>query len=208
MEIMPLLDKVDAILTDPPYGIGMHKQIGKKKGEKSDKWNAPDFDTIPASPKSINMMRAISDNQIIWGGNYFDLPATRCFLIWDKVQRVSFADCEYAWTNLSVSARVFTFARSNLQGFRFPERTHPTQKPVELMQWCIKFLPKETITICDPFLGSGSTLVACAKMGRKGIGIELDEEYFNIACKRVQEAYNSPDMFIEPPKKLTQEKFI
>jgi len=206
MEVMPLLGKVDAVVTDPPYGIGMHKQIGKKKGEKNDKWNAPDFDNAPATPESINMMRDISENQIIWGGNYFDLPATRCFLIWDKVQRVSFADCEYAWTNLDTSARVFTFARSNMQGFRFPERSHPTQKPVELMKWCIE---KVEGVILDCYMGSGTTGVACAKMGRKFIGIELDEGYFEIACKRVQEAYNSPDMLIQLEKQpATQEKLI
>jgi len=207
MDVMPTLGKVDACLTDPPYGIGMHKQIGKQKGEKGDKWNAPIFDKFPLSRNQIDLIFNKSRDQIIWGGNYFDLPPTRCFLVWDKVLRVSFADCELAWTSLNESARIFTFARSNLQGFRFPERCHPTQKPVALMRWCLSFLP-DAQTILDPFMGSGTTGVACVKLGRKFIGIELDEGYFDIACKRIEETYRQPDMFIEQLPKLKQTTFL
>ncbi len=84
---------------------------------------------------------------------------------------------------------------------------HPTQKPVALMEWCLGFLP-DAKTILDPFMGSGTTLVACAKLGRKGIGIELDPDYFEIACKRVAEAYRQPDLFIAPPEKPTQEVLL
>jgi DNA modification methylase len=86
-------------------------------------------------------------------------------------------------------------------------REHPTQKPVGVMEWCINHLPNGAETILDPFMGSGTPLVACAKLGRKGIGIELDPEYFDIACKRVEEAYRQPDLFISPPTTPTQEGF-
>ena len=83
-------------------------------------------------------------------------------------------------------------------------RVHPTQKPVAVMEWCLGFLPREA-TVLDGFMGSGTTLVACAKLGRKGIGIEIDPDYFEIACKRVEEAYRQPDLFIAPPETPTQE---
>ena len=131
----------------------------------------------------------------MFGGNYFDLPATRCWLIWDKKNAVpTMADVEMAWTNLDKPAK-----RLSLPCGR-NEYGHPTQKPLPLMEWCITHLPKEVETILDPFMGSGTTLVACAKMGRAGIGIELDEDYFNIAVKRVTEAYRQTDLFVEPVK--------
>ena len=86
-------------------------------------------------------------------------------------------------------------------------RTHPTQKPIALMEWCLGFLP-DAETILDPFMGSGTTLVACAKLGRKGIGIELDPEYFDIAVERVQKAYDQPDLFVAPPEKPVQETLL
>lgn len=188
-EILPLLEPVDLVLTDPPYGIGMNKQIGKKKGEIGDKWNSPEWDKFKPSKQTFKTIFKLSKNQIIWGGNYFGLPATRCFLIWDKVQRIDFADCEMAWTSFDTSARIFTFARSNLQGFRFPERSHPTEKPIELMKWCIQQSKYFDIplTILDPFMGSGTTLRAAKDLGRKAIGIEIEEKYCQIAVKRLQQ---------------------
>jgi DNA modification methylase len=110
------------------------------------------------------------------------------------------ADCELAWCSEDANARVFDGLRS------YGEKSHPTEKPIALMQWCINHLPADTQTILDPFMGSGTTLVACAKMGRKGIGIELDPDYFNIACKRVEDAYRQPDLFIEKEKPLVTEQ--
>jgi len=137
------------------------------------------------------------------GGNYFTyyLPPSMQWLVWDKGQRdFSLADCEFAWSSQSGAARIFDYARGKaLQD----GRVHPTQKPVELMKWCLEFLPKSQ-TILDPFMGSGTTGVACVKMGRKFIGIEREPEYFEIACKRIREAYSQPDMFIEPVKKMEQ----
>jgi DNA modification methylase len=112
------------------------------------------------------------------------------------------SEVELAYTNFLTSTKHIShmwhgFKRDSEAGQKV---LHPTQKPIVVMQWCLNLLPKEVVTICDPYIGSGSTLVACAKMGRKGIGIELDPDYFEIACKRVEEAYKQPDMFTEQPK--------
>ena len=216
LEVMPLLGKVDAVVTDPPYGIGADKGFegfggfggfGKPIARKqySGNWD----DTRPQ--KAIfNSILEHSGCAVIFGGNYFTdmLPAGRQWFVWDKKNTMpTFSDCELAWTNIDrKSVKLLTYEYNGLIGKR-EERVHPTQKPVEVMQWCIKMLPKSVDDICDPFMGSGTTLVACAKLGRKGIGIELDPEYFEIACKRVEEAYRQPDLFIEPPKPAVQEGF-
>lgn len=127
---------------------------------------------------------------VIWGGNYFDLPRTRCWLIWNKINAVpTMADFEQAWTNLDRPSK-----RMDLPVGRV-EYGHPTQKPLALMEWCLGFLP-DAKTILDPFMGSGTTLVACQRMGRHGTGIEIDPEYFDIACRRVDEAARQPDLLI------------
>jgi len=196
LEVMPLLGKVDAVVTDPPYGIGIGSDTVRHKHTKKD------WDAFVASKIHLDMLRDASSEQIIWGGNYFDLPPSRGFLVWDKKQPENFslAMCEQAWWSKDTNAKVFS--RSVL-GY---DKTHPTQKPVALMEWCLGFLP-DAQTILDPFMGSGTTLVACQKLGRKGTGIELDPEYFEIACKRVDEATRQPDLFIDPPKPAVQEGF-
>ena len=217
MEVMPTLGKVDAILTDPPYGIGaaLDKRANTKHGKAaafSKSYGASDWDNLPCSDDLINLMLQISEHQIIWGGNYFTLPKTSCWFVWDKVTgNNGYADFEMAWTNLPKACRQIVWQWKGMlqQDMKNKEeRVHPTQKPIEVMRWCITHLPKQVVTICDPFMGSGTTGVACAKMGRKFIGIELDEDYFNIACKRIEEAYKSPDLFIEAAKKLEQSNLI
>jgi len=200
LEVMPLLDPVDAVVTDPPYGIdyGNAGGFSEKHGWASRR-GAAEWDKNRPSQKAFQFMISISLDQIIWGGNYFAdmLPPTMRWLAWDKGQReFSLADMELAWTSQHKAVRVFTYARGKAVQ---DGKQHPTQKPVALMEWCLGFLP-DAETILDPFMGSGTTLVACAKLGRKGIGIELDPDYFEIACKRVEEAYRQPDLFVEPPK--------
>jgi len=196
LEVMPALGRVDAVLTDPPYGIGMS---GGNVGYKGfNNFVRKDWDN-EAPDIAISYIKNIGVDYIIWGGNYFDLPPARCYLVWDKgagFKGRSYAESELALTSLDANARTFTYdplARGDYKG-----KKHPAQKPIALMKWCLGFLPNAE-TILDPFMGSGTTLVACAKLGRKGIGIELDESYFEIACKRVKEAYLQPDLFIEPP---------
>lgn len=185
--VVPMLDKPDAILTDPPYGIGITKsnRLAVSRGMGGKVW-----DETPADMKPLLAMGTL---MIIWGGNYFDLPPCRAPLVWDKNNAGrDFADFEMAWTNLDMVARRIVFRPMNMDGGKL----HPTQKPIRVMEWCLGFLPNAT-TILDPFMGSGTTLVACQKLGRQGTGIELDPEYFQIACKRVDEATRQPDMFVQ-----------
>ena len=125
------------------------------------------------------------------------------WLIWDKGQeKFSLADFEIAWCSQNKASRRLVFPRSRALG---DGKEHPTQKPVAVMKWCLGFLPKAQ-TILDPFMGSGTTGVACAKLGRKFIGIEIEPKYFDIACRRIEEAYKQPDMFIELPARAKQEE--
>jgi site-specific DNA-methyltransferase (adenine-specific)/modification methylase len=192
VEILPTLTNIDAVVTDPPYGIKRFEKGSlrfDKKGEYKDgiKW-----DKKP--PKEFfDMLLTISPKSIIWGANNFELPTSEYFLVWDKQQTVdNFASAELAYTNIKVPAKIFKFG---IHQHNKIEKDHPTQKPVSLMEWCISFC-KEANVICDPFLGSGTTGVACAKMGKSFIGIEKEQKYFDIACKRIELAYAQSDMFI------------
>jgi DNA modification methylase len=195
LSIMPLLGKVDAVVTDPPYGIGITKsnRLAVSRGLGGKGW-----DDVPAD---VSTILGLAVPAIIWGGNYFDLPPTRAPLVWDKNNADrDFADFEMAWSNLDMVARRIVLRPMNMDGGKL----HPTQKPVRVMEWCLGFLP-DAKTILDPFMGSGTTLVACQKMGRAGIGIEIDPDYFAIACKRVDEAARQPDFFTQPAAKPVQE---
>lgn len=193
LEIMPSLGEFDAVVTDPPYGIGItsSNRLAVSRGMGGKSW-----DDVPAGPEALSAMISKASQQIIWGGNYFDLPPTRCPLVWDKNNAGrDFADFELAWTNLDMVARRIVFRPMNMDGGKL----HPTQKPVEVMRWCLGFVP-EARAILDPFMGSGTTGVACVKLGRRFTGIEIDPGYFEIACKRIREAYAQPDMFVAPPE--------
>lgn len=198
-DILPILGMVDAVITDPPYGIGrsgQKKSSGKHGGRKFYEDKLWDYDT--PRKEIFSSILEISNNQIIWGGNYFSdkLPIGEKWLVWDKGQRINQSDCELAWTNMQGALRVFTLNRVSIMK---DGAVHPTQKPIALMEWCIQKLPNADNLILDPFMGSGTTGVACAKLGRSFIGIEQDEEYFDIACRRIEEAYKQPDMFVSAP---------
>lgn len=200
LEILPKLGKVDAVVTDPPYGIGRDGH-GKSKRVNGQNWykeyEFKGWDEHPPSVELLDLLRASSAHQIFWGGNYFDLPSSRGWLVWYKGQQgLSMSDAELAWTSLDMPLRLTDVHRTHLWQEK-PE--HPTQKPTRVMQWCLGFLPTAQ-TILDPFMGSGTTGVACAKLGRSFIGIEIDEGYFDIACRRIQDAYDRPDMFVQQPK--------
>ena len=211
LEIMPELGKVDAVVTDPPYGIRYDVKAALSSGKKSGRgfgfkseYRATDWDSQPAHD-AVAKAVSLSHSAIVFGGNYYELPASSCWLVWDKETNGAFADCELAWTNLDQPVRrIRHMWNGGIRKGHEPRHGHPTQKPVALMEWCLGFLP-DARTVLDPFMGSGTTLVACAKMGRKGIGIELDPDYFDIACRRVEEAYRQPDMFVERPAKAHQE---
>ena len=192
-EVLPTLQAVDAVVTDPPYGIGDKMQGGT--------WGAAEkyadfrrWDVAP-SEENLHTLRQVAPTIVLWGGNYFDAPAARCWLIWDKANAVrTMADVELAWTNIDKPAKRFRGAVG------VHEWGHPTEKPLDLMTWCLEQLPPPSTVILDPFMGSGTTGVACVKMGRKFIGIEIEPKYFDIACRRIEKAYAQPDFFVEAPK--------
>jgi DNA modification methylase len=210
-EILPTLGKVDAVVTDPPYGInygGLLKGKGDGKGG-ADKngwkdYGAPTWDQDRPDVGIFDLMRERSGNQIIWGGNYFTdyLPPSMQWLIWDKGQRdFSLADFEMAWSSQNSAARIIDFPRAKaLQD----GKEHPTQKPVEVMRWCISQLPSSAKTFLDPFMGSGTTGVAAVDLGRKFIGIEREPHYFEIALRRITEAYKQPRLFKEEAPQAVQ----
>ena len=186
-DILPHLPKVDLVLTDPPYGIGISKQLftgQRKRMEKLD-WDneAPDF---------IADIISIGENAIVWGGNYFSLPPSRGWLSWFKPDAPpSMAHFELAWTSFDANCRQLSQSISATN----PERVdHPTQKPLRLIEWCIG-LAKNPSTVADPFMGSGTTGVACANMGKTFYGIEREPKYFDIACKRIEQAYAQQRLF-------------
>ncbi len=205
LAVMPHLQGVDAVVTDPPYGIKMaggmggggRDGFGKGAARKPKQYSGSWDDTRP-SPGCFDLILAAADTHIVWGGNYFTdlLPQKSKWLFWDKLQTMpSYSDGELAWTTLGgVALKKFVYNGSGLHA-REKERFHPTQKPVALMWWCLEQLPKTTKTVLDPFMGSGTTLVACAKAGLSGIGIERDPAYFDIACRRVHAAYDQKDLF-------------
>lgn len=195
------LGKFDACVTDPPYGIG--EDGGRFRGRKGQNLRVLpkiDWDSETPSIDVFDLMLSCSDEQIIWGGNYFadKLPVSRGWLYWQKLMGGDFSDGELAWTSRDRALREFTKCPKG-QGAE-----HPTQKPVELMEWCLLLLGRPPRVI-DPFMGSGTTGVACASLGLKFTGIEREETYFNIACRRIEEAYRQPRLFAEPQPEPKQE---
>ena len=202
-EVLLTLPPVDACVTDPPYGIAYAWKGGGRFG-----WGNADaykemrngWDQKPPDGAFLAALVGMAKEAILWGGNYFELPPSRGWLVWNKPERgFTLAEAELAWTNIDTVIRVFDGVRSD------PGREHPTQKPLALMQWCVKRL--EGRTILDPFLGSGTTGVAAVKLGRRFIGIEIEPKYFDIACRRISQALAQPDMFVERPKPAKQESF-
>ena len=214
-DIVPHIDPAVACVADPPYGVpimvdmdferkGKVKKAGRATEGKKFKeviGNDEEFDPAP-------FMRF--KEVILWGANHFAhrLPHNGRWLIWDKrcgvIPERTQADGEIAWCNEYGAARIFRHVWDGMvrDSERGVQRVHPTQKPVALMEWCLKFIKADTVV--DPFMGSGSTALACIRAGRAFIGCELDEEYFDAACKRIQNAIDSPDMLAAVTPKAEQ----
>jgi len=200
LEILPALPKVDAVVTDPPYGIAHPCNFAKRGRAKLATCNDyPDVhdDNKPFDPAP---WLAMGLPTAFWGGNYFadKLPSCSGWLVWDKERpdELDQATCELAWTNFVKGVRRFRYLwhgmmRSGEKG----ENYHPTQKPVALQEWLLTLRWTPRGTILDPYMGSGTTGVACANLGRKFIGIEIDERYFQIACERIDAAYAQGRLF-------------
>lgn len=176
----------DAIVTDPPYEIGKawKRNFHGKRG-KSPLWGEEmAWDKLhPIVPKLPEMAEVC----IIWGGNFYPLPPSRCWMVWDKLQSNRGADCELAWAQADIAPKVFRLSRidayvNQAEG----PKTHPTEKPLPLMVWCLKEAKLIAgMTVCDPFMGSGTTGVAAARLGMNFIGIERDAAHYKTACDRI-----------------------
>ena len=174
-------DYYELSIVDPPYGIDINSsgRLGHYGG-KGKKWD----NEIP-NELYFNELKRVSKEQVIWGGNYFELPPTRCFLIWDKKQPegVSFASCELAWTSFNQSAKTFYQRPQNADNVRI----HPTQKPVKLYEWILMNYAKEGDKILDTHRGSASLDIACHNLGFDLVTCELDTDYFNDGNKRLEQ---------------------
>jgi site-specific DNA-methyltransferase (adenine-specific)/modification methylase len=199
-EILPTLEdqSVDLVLTDPPYGIDVGNAASRSSGVVVGHGNkrfakrvylASDWDKQPPAQELLAAAISAGTNAVVFGGNYFGLPPATKWLVWDKKNDgTNFADCELAWTNLGGATRIIRhlwngMARKNSE----TRNEHPTQKPVDVMSWCIRQAPKDVETILDPFMGSGTTLRAAKDLGRRSIGIEIEEKYCEIAVERLKQ---------------------
>jgi DNA modification methylase len=190
-EILPHIGLQDLVLTDPPYGLG---ENARRVASRANATAATDYgeftwDKEPPSDSTIELVWCAAKQAIIWGGNQFTLPLHRGWLVWDKLNGGNdFADCELAWTNLPQAVRIFRHRWAGMirDSENDAPRVHPTQKPVALFKWCLSFAP-EAETILDPFMGSGTTLRAAKDLGRRAIGIEIEEKYCEIAAKRLSQ---------------------
>ncbi len=182
----------DLLLTDPPYGIGeaRGKNASRSKMAVAKDYGAASWDDAPAH-SAIALARRLTQHQIVFGGNYYDLPPASCWLVWDKDNGANdFADCELAWTNLKKAVRRLVYRWNGMlqQPGREKEiRQHPTQKPEAVMVWALGMAPETIRTVLDPFMGSGTTLVAAKRLGRECVGIEREERYCEIAATRLSQ---------------------
>jgi len=186
-------------IVDPPYGINISKVLHKsgqscaRKGFRA--WEDKDWDKEPPAKEYFEQLFRVSKNQVIWGGNYFDLPPSRCWLVWDKGQRdFSFADGELAWTSFDKSLRIFDYSRAALLQ---ENKIHPTQKPVALYRWVLRNFAKEGDKILDTHVGSASSLVACIEGGFNYWGTEIDKDYYEKAKKRIEGATRQFELKLE-----------
>jgi len=195
LEIMPQLEPVDLVLTDPPYGLTDWNNRGTNKNSPFDSEETQLWDK-PITPQTVEMLICFGKHQVIWGANHFLelLKNTKQLFIWDKKLRgMHFNDCEIAWcSQFREACRVYDLHVSANR-----DKKHPTQKPVGLFLWCITQADK-TLTVDivgDPFLGSGTTAIACERLKRKWIGIEIEEKYCEISAKRIEQERKQLKLF-------------
>ena len=181
-QVLPFLEPCDLVLTDPPYGIGFAAQPTKwqrRAGQQKELW-----DDAPPAAWILAQILESAENAIVWGGNYYNLEPSRCWLTWHKPDAPpSMSNVELAWTSFDKNSKQISISISATNRERVG---HPTQKPLALMKWCIGFAP-EAKTILDPFAGSGTTLRAAKDLGLQAVGIERDERYCEIIVDRLRQ---------------------
>lgn len=207
-EVLPTLPEVGAVLTDPPYGINYRSNHNSSRRGKWARWvryeNMPGIvgDDQPLDPSTL---LALEVPTVIFGGNYCAdrLPPSRCWLVWDKRDGIASnkqSDCEMAWTNLDQPSRLFRHMWSGLlrageENVSKGPKLHPHQKPLALIRWCLQQFPEIDLPVLDPYMGSGSTGVACSDLGRAFIGVEIERRYFDLACERIEAAQAQGRLF-------------
>jgi site-specific DNA-methyltransferase (adenine-specific) len=204
LEIMPQLEPVDLVLTDPPYGLdkklssgaGKHKNAKFRLNYENENWDKP------ITKNHLDLIFSAAKNQIIFGANYYEMPPTRGIICWNKQQYMpTFSAWEYAWTSFERPAKMYTVNNGS------ENRHHPTQKPIFLFVCILNDTTAKTIL--DPFLGSGTTAVACEQLNRRWIGIEISEKYCEIAAKRIERERQQLKLFQpEPPKPKPEQKSL
>lgn len=184
----------DLAIVDPPYGISINMNMGRKAGQKKSHDDAKKWDASPPKIDYFNELMRVSRYQIIWGGNYFPLPLTRAWIFWDKLvpAGVDFADGELAWTSGDKTLKKCTIPYSGFVGSE--GKIHPTQKPVRLYEWLLTNYAKPDQKILDTHLGSGSSAIAAHYFGCEFVGIEIDKDYFNAAVNRITEQTKQLDL--------------
>jgi len=191
-EILPELPKVDLVLTDPPYGIGV-KGVQGSPGKGRGATRTRDYgdvlwDKRPVDWGVLSRLLMMGEYACCWGGNFYPVPPESGWLVWDKENSGNnFSDCELAWTNYGCAIRLKKHLWAGMRRKGLEQRHHPTQKPLDIMTWCISLCPDNPQTILDPFMGPGTTLRAAKDLQRKAIGIEIEEKYCEIAVKRLQQ---------------------
>lgn len=193
----------DLAIVDPPYGIGINTNMGRRRGDKKSDWHKfAGGDKSPPQQSYFDELFRVSKNQIIWGANYMigHLSPSPCWLIWDKMfsQDVTFAQIELAWTSFKTSAKRFVYSPNQ------SDRIHPTQKPVALYKWLLESYAKEGDKILDTHLGSGSIAIACHDYGYNLTGCELDPDYFSAMRIRIENHIAQPRIFA-PVQKIQTE---
>lgn len=218
-EILPELPQFDALVIDPPYGIGEASGKNKTRGMRYGRNKQPglnhalavskdygdqSWDDKPISPELMQLARDHGRWQVIFGGNYYALPPTSCWLVWDKMNgNTDFADCELAWTNLKKAVRQIRYQWHGMIRDGDDVRVHPTQKPVDVMRWCLGHLPEDAKTVLDSFMGSGTTAVACIRTGKEFVGIEQEANHFESAVARVEAEFARCPLF-EPKERQVE----
>ena len=201
MEVLPTLPKVDAVITDPPYGLGKRMQ-GGTWGVNQEFKEMVVWDNAPPNVDFLMTLANLSPITVFWGGNYYGLPPTRCWLVWDKQNAVpTMADCELAWTSLDANTKRMSRPVGRV------EHGHPSEKPLDLMAWTIKTV-KASGTVLDPYMGSGTTGAACMQVGLPFIGIEREQSYFDIACRRIEQAKAQAQLFEPDAPKAEQASLL
>jgi DNA modification methylase len=191
----------DLLLTDAPYGIGEAKGKNKSRNKafgsktslsknrviQAKDYGVSDWDDAPPSDFDLITLRDLTKYQIIFGGNYFVLPPSRCWLVWDKLNSGDFADCELAWTNLDKAVRIFRYMWNGMLKENPEYRVHPTQKPRALLSWCLTQVGNDVRSVLDPYAGSCTTAVACKAVGLSCICVEREEKYAEEGAKRLEQ---------------------